>query len=193
MIHCAYYDSTGRVHQTMGVPDDVTPPELPGLTRIELADRFAAKDIYVKNGEVRSIPPEASEHKVFDLISESWIDPRTVGDLRDAKWGLVKQARDAAEYGGFVWDGSTFDSDMVSQSRIQGAAQLATLAQIGGQPFSINWTLADNTVRTLSAADMIGVGNALGMHINTQHGKGRLLRTQLDAAVTLAEIEAINW
>lgn len=112
---------------------------------------------------------------------------------KEISWARLKVNREQAEHGGFVWDGSTFDSDPVSQSRIQGASQLATLALINSQPFSIDWTLADNTVRTLDAQAMIAVGTAMGQHINAQHAKGRMLRAQLDAAQTAEEITAVVW
>lgn len=112
---------------------------------------------------------------------------------KETKWGMLKLDRDAAENAGFTWDGSTFDSDKTSQSRIQGASQLAILAVSSGSPFSIDWTLADNTVRTLSAQDMIAVGVAMGQHIQAQHAKGRQLRANLDAATTPQEIDSIQW
>jgi hypothetical protein len=70
---------------------------------------------------------------------------------------------------------------------------MAMLAQAGGQPFSIDWTLADNTVRTLSGADMIAVGQALGQHVAACHIKARALREQINAATTVAEVEAVVW
>jgi hypothetical protein len=97
------------------------------------------------------------------------------------------------EFGPFVCGGQTFDGDSESQRRIQGAAQLATLAQATGQPFSIDWTLADNTQATLTATEMIGVGVALGQHVNGAHGIARALRAQIDAATTPEELEAIQW
>lgn len=112
---------------------------------------------------------------------------------KEVKWGTIKIARDAAEHAGFTWDGSVFDSDQISQSRIQGAAQLASIAQMAGQPFTIDWTLADNTVRTLSAADMISVGQALALHINATHERGRQLRAQIEVAQTGPELDAIQW
>jgi hypothetical protein len=112
---------------------------------------------------------------------------------RARKWSQLKQARDAAEFGGFTWDGSTFDSNEVSQSRIQGAAQLATLAMLADEPFEVAWTLADDTVRVLSGADMLAVGRAMGIHIMTVHETGRALRAAVDAATTTTELEAIAW
>lgn len=112
---------------------------------------------------------------------------------KDIKWARIKELRDAAEEAGFVWDGSTFDSDKTSQSRIQGAAQLATLAKINNQPLSIEWTLMNNGTRSLSADDMIAVGMALGAHINEQHVRARQLREQIEAATTPEQVQAVRW
>lgn len=138
-------------------------------------------------------PARPSEVHVWSWATKTWVDPRSLPDFKAAKWAEIKRARDQAEFGGFTWDGSAFDSDPTSQSRIQGAAQLATLAQLASQPFSIDWTLADNTVRTLSAADMIAVGTAMGVHISTQHASGRVKRQQIDAASTVEEVNAVAW
>ena len=116
-----------------------------------------------------------------------------MSEARAEAWSRIKSARESVEFGPFVWGGQTFDGDSESQRRIQGAAQLATLAQATGQPFSIDWTLADNTQATLTATEMIGVGVALGQHVNGAHGIARTLRTQIDAATTPEELEAIQW
>lgn len=59
--------------------------------------------------------------------------------------------------------------------------------------FSIDWTLANNTARNLSAADLANVGAALGMHVAAQHAKARTLRSQIEAATTVAEVDAVTW
>jgi hypothetical protein len=126
----------------------------------------------------------------WDNAAMAWIDVRTLDEAKADQWAAIKAAREAAEYGGFAWDGSMFDSDANSQSRIQGGVQLANTV---GSTFSIDWTLADNTVRTLSAADMVNVGLALGQHVETQFSKARTLRAQIEAATTAAEVVAVNW
>jgi len=149
--------------------------------------------------------PEPTEH-LFTLVPDEladtlsnhhrfvdgqWVvsDPRTLQDLKDAQWALIKQARSQAEYAGFTWDGSTFDSDAISQNRITGAVTLAQLSST----FTIDWTLATNQVRTLNQSEMLQVGAALGAHVQTQFAKGQSLRVQIDAATTQAEVEAVVW
>ena len=105
------------------------------------------------------------------------------------KWAELKKDRATAEYAGFTWDSSVFDTDQVSQGRISSAVTLATL----DASFTVNWTLADNSIRTLSAADMIAFGQALGSHIEAIFVHGQDLRTQLEMATTLEGINALNW
>ena len=142
------------------------------------------------DGEVFILkPPPPSAHHTFDYTTKQWVDPRTLSDLKAAKWAQIKGHRDTAEFGGFTWDGSPFDSDAISQSRIHGALQLAALIS----DFSIDWTLADNTVRALSGSELAAVGVALWLHVGTQHAKARVLRTQIEAATTATEVEAVAW
>lgn len=110
-------------------------------------------------------------------------------EAKKAKRAEIKAARDAAEFGGFVWAGSSFDSDPTSQLRIQGAGQRAQREP----EKSKTWTLRDNTVRVLSASDIIQVDLALGAHIDAVHARGRVLRTQIDEATTVAAVNAITW
>ncbi len=114
-------------------------------------------------------------------------------ELKIEKWAEIKRMRDLREFSTFVWDGSTFDADDISQRRIQGAAMLAMIAQSAGQPFSIDWTLADNSIRSLTDAQMLAVGEALGVHVETQHAIARTLRAAINAATTKAEVDAVVW
>lgn len=137
--------------------------------------------------------PKPAPYMVWHSDLRAWADVRTNADLRATQWEKLKKSRDSAEYGGFVWDGSTFDSDLTSQSRIQGASQMAILAKSGEQAFLIEWTLADNSIRTLNADEMIGVGMAMGMHITAVHTQGRAKREEINNATTVEEIEAVAW
>lgn len=138
---------------------------------------------YVRDGLVRNMPPRPSVHHVFDHSARTWIDPRTLDQLKDAKWEEIKDARDAAEFGGFAWQGSIFDSDQISQGRITGAVQLARM----DAAYQVDWTLADNSVVQLDAEQMQGVGAALGAHVSAQHSRARVLREEIYAPDMTAE------
>lgn len=132
-------------------------------------------------------------HQVFDADSRTWRDPRLLQQVKDDKWEEIKTARDTAEYGGFVCNEKRYDSDSISQQRIIGSVSMAMLAAQGAQPFSIDWTLSDNTVATLDGAGMIAVGEALGTHVATQHATARTLRTQIELALERGEVAEIVW
>lgn len=135
-----------------------------------------------------SLPPQP--WMVWDRTQVQWVDARDLAALKSSKWTEIKSRRDGVEHAGFSWDGSTFDSDPISQSRIQGAAQLASLSPAS---FQIDWTLADNSVRSLAASDMLAVGQALAVHVNAQHVLGRILRQQIESATTAEQVAAIQW
>ena len=105
------------------------------------------------------------------------------------QWKLIKAARDEVELGGFIWDSSTFDSNQISQQRINGAVTLAML----NSAFVIDWTLADNSVRSLTAAEMLQVGGALGVHVGTQFAIGQAKRAQIMAATSIIDVQAITF
>ena len=147
-------------------------------------------DNYVSEaGDVISKGKQPSPHHIFAYAMKQWVDPRGLEDLKIAKWAEIKAARDSEEFGGFDWGGSRFDSNAISQNRIPVYVQLAVMSPA----FTIEWTLADNSVRTLDAAGMAAVGAALGAHVAAQHAQARSLRLQIDAATSLAQLENINW
>lgn len=123
----------------------------------------------------------------------AWVDARTLQEAKDARWAELLIERAAREFSTFTWDGSVFDCDSESQTRIIGSATLAIIASMTAQPFSIDWTLADDTVRALSGPDMLNVGAALGAHVTAVHDTSRALHDQIEAATTNAQVEAVVW
>lgn len=114
-----------------------------------------------------------------------------MNELQSQKWNTIKSARDQNLSAGFTWNGKVFDSDPESQARIQGAVQLAGLSN--SPDFKVDWTLADNSVITLTASDLAQVGLALGTFVQNVFAQGRALRDQIDAATDQATLDAITW
>ena len=169
-----------------------------GVGAVEGAYDWHHQKVDLETGEVvEYIPPapegDALTQYVWDVGLRTWLPELTLEGAKAKRWGEIKQQRDAIEGSGFTWDGSVFDSDLTSQSRIQGAVQLAVLAAGAGQPFSIEWTLADNSVRTLNGTDMINVGFALAAHVESVFTIGRALREDILAATTVPEVGAVQW
>jgi len=164
---------------------------------LNTSDRFmpAAYDtpvppIYVHKPVVTQMELDSKARGfVFNPVTRQWEDPRTLDDLKATQWTVIKQSRSNAEYEGFTWESSVFDSDAVSQNRITGAVTLAQMSTT----FTVDWILKDNTVRTLNQADMMQVGAALGVHVATIFAKAQALRLVINAAETKEAVEAIAW
>lgn len=193
MKHLIYDKVTGRVERVVSCPDEFLALQYDADTQGSVPSDANDDLVYIENGSVVFKLPKPSDNHTFNYATKQWQDPRTLDDIKAAQWIKVKQARSSAEYAGFTWEGSTFDSDALSQNRITGAASLAQIAGSFDAPFTIDWVLADNTVRALDRLEMLQVGVALGAHVATQFAKGVTLRAQIEAATTAAEVEAISW
>jgi hypothetical protein len=122
-----------------------------------------------------------------------WVDERSLDQAKQQKWSEIKRARTAEEFGTFLVGGYEFDCDKDSQTRINSAFQSAMDARTNGEPFSIDWTLADDTNVTLARAQVIAVGRALQEHVNAVYDKSRQLRDQIASAVSIQELDGISW
>lgn len=113
---------------------------------------------------------------------------QTLGGRKLLKRAEINLERDTREFGVLTWEGSTFDTDPVSRGRIGDAVVLSLLG-----PFSADWTLADNSVRTLSGPDVQRLGAAMGLWVGGLHAQARLLKEQIEAATSVAEVGLITW
>lgn len=142
---------------------------------------------YVDAGALVEKPEQPSPQHTFNYATKQWVYDLSVN--RDKKWLEIKSARSAEEFGTFVWNDHEFDCDELSQRRIQGAVQLAAI----DPDMTLDWTLADNSVQTFTAAEYVQIGQALATHVSQCHERGRILRQQINQAATESELEAIVW
>lgn len=129
----------------------------------------------------------------WDVQTRTWADGRTLDEARAEAWARIKAARTAALDGGFLHDGRAYDSDPDSRANIAGAAQGAAIAQAAGAPWSVTWTLADNTAAALDAAQTVALGLACLAHVDAAHAHARMRRAQIEAAANNDECDAIAW
>lgn len=112
---------------------------------------------------------------------------------KEAKRSEINRLRDQKETEGFPYMGKVIDSHERAAARIFGAVQAAQAALSANQPFSIDWTCADNSILTLDAQGMIGMSVAMAEYANALHETARTLKSQVDAATTQAELDAVEW
>lgn len=198
--YIAYDPTTGEIVRKVTCPEEIAELQFQAGEQWIEADA-SPETHYVKDGAVVAYTAQAREqksrrvssHHVWSNSAMQWVDLRTLEQRRAAKWAEMKRAREAAEAAGFDTPWGRFDSDPISQTKIIGAAQLASIALAQGAPFNVEWTLQDNTSVSLDATQMIAVGAALAAHIDAVHQRGRQLRAQIEAATTFADLEGISW
>lgn len=127
------------------------------------------------------------QYKIVELPKPS------LDELKEEKRAEINQARDEAEQGGFFYMGKTFDSDIVSCIRIQGAAQSMQVATMAEDVPTITWTCQDNSTIELTAQELMGLSVALAEWSNTCHQKATALKAQIETATSEEELENISW
>lgn len=105
-------------------------------------------------------------------------------------WARIKATRALVRSGDFVYDGGIYQLNVED---ITAAVALAAVARLLGQPYSIKWTLKDNSERILSGDQMLAMGQAAGVSGSGAFDVARDLRRQIDAATTVEEVDLIGW
>lgn len=116
----------------------------------------------------------------------------TIADLRVDSWAAVRMARDQAEWWGCSTPLGRADSDPDSQRKVAGAVQMAMIAQAASAPFSIDWTMQDNSSVTHDAAAMIVLGVSIGQHVAACHAVALTKRAAIEAATDITALTAVD-
>ncbi len=185
----AYYKETGEV---LCVASKYDPPPA-GMYYGEIDYRANPGSIYFDGFEFMAIPEKPGIYYRFNYTTKQWEDPRSLLQLQDTQWDLIKAMRAAYVDSPLPTPYGIFDCDPASRNSITDAVlMLQTLASIG-QITSIDFTLADNTVVVLNLESMVAVGLLVGQRVQEGFAIGRLRRDVIYAATTREEIEAVVW
>ena len=153
---------------------------------------------YYANGTVVAYTPEqralrASNPRkpsVWSNAAMAWVDARTIAHAKADAWARIKAERERRLAGTFTHAGHTYDIDPVNLS---GASIDAREALIAGESWSQMWVLANNTTVTLTATEMIAAGRACKTVVSNLWATSQHLRGLIEAATTIAQVEAIAW
>lgn len=185
MVTALNYDIRGNIVGSRSGKESSVLHDVQGTDYIVTSEPWDYETSYVKDGELRSRPAREDAAYVWDNEAEEWhldLDQYKLG-----AWRTVKALRNQKEAAGFKFNGVIYDSDSISQQRIQGAAQLAQL----DSTMSIDWTTQDNSVVTLTASEVLALGVTMGQHINALHAASRVTRSEIYAAQTKRQIDQI--
>lgn len=181
--------------------------EMQGATAQAIVNSYATLDNW------QSVSPMLNWQQPYDIPlealgnAEGWLvspeGPFAGGTLmsgdtdlafaKSVKWGEIKQRRDQAESEGFPYLGARFDSDSRSVQRITVAVLAAQRALAIGEPYQVKWTAADDSSVMLTAEQMVNMPMALAAYGDQLHQTARLLREQIEAALTVTAVDAITW
>ena len=117
-------------------------------------------------------------------------EPPTLEEVKEQKINGLKSIRDAKEVEPVLYAARKFDFDSKSYERITAAIYAL---DIQGATSTINWTLADNSSTPVTANDLRGVIAAAAVRSDALHTAYRALKSQVQAAETVADVATIVW
>jgi hypothetical protein len=86
-------------------------------------------------------------------------------------------------------NGISIRTDRFTVERIYQARFLAS----ADPSFTTEWKLGDGSFITVDATSIIGISDAITLHIQASFSREKTINTSIDAATTLAELQAITW
>ena len=150
---------------------------------------------WIEEGVHHEQPAAPSTHHEFSWVTKAWEDPRTLQDLKDAKWEEAKRWREAATVAPLLATRfGVFDGDAAGMDNIKSTVLgLREAAVIGAAPATVTWTLNDNSTVDLTPVEFSEIAAMLLARGDAAHQRARVLRDQIEAATSQADLEAVQW
>jgi hypothetical protein len=131
----------------------------------------------------------------FDsIVASVELEPMTyypLDALKNQKSILVNQYREQILSNGVVYNGNTFDSDVVSVSRLTTVSNLV-LAGVS-LPEGFVWRSKNNVDVPFTGADVVALLGAMVMTANSVYATSWAKKQEINAATTKAELFAVEW
>lgn len=173
-IKCAIYDtSTGAIKRYTGSsPEDVA-------NQVGYCEEFYLNcpdaATHIINNEPVTIIPE--------------IIPPTLEEVKAAKLQELAQARYNEEVGGIIVNGTEIDTDRESQSILNGAYVSMKFGLINP---SVDWKGNDGWVPA-TLTEIEPIAQAVAQHVQSLFSREKVLATQVNAALSVEEVNSIVW
>lgn len=116
-------------------------------------------------------------------------DAELLEAAKPAKIADLKAERDSKEVEPITYQGYSFDYDSKARERISAAI---IVLDVQGADASIDWTTADNADVRVTANDLRMVIASVAKRSNALHVAYRAAKDKVEAATTVAEVEAIT-
>jgi hypothetical protein len=122
------------------------------------------------------------------LATEAWVDQRTLQQLKDEKWEQVKAARIVAYQKSFTVGGFTFNGDLPTRLYL---TQLGVSAVATSSGWAGKVATSDEVVGAVNKTQMLAIIEAMRLQNEAVYVTANLLRGQINAATTKAQLDAI--
>ena len=126
---------------------------------------------------------------VANKEKREYVEP-TLEEVKASKVQELKTARDTAEVENVVYNGHEYDFDEKSRDRLDIALKALNLQ---GEGTTIGWTMADNTIATITAQDIVMVFATSAVRSNELHEKYRGLKEKVNACTIKEDVEKIKF
>ena len=164
----------------------------PQRQRVQLVDDgMGGEAVPVVVSRLPPRPDRVVEGADWDWSDDAvdWVLLPTLDGLRARRWAALREQRNSLEVLPLRVDGMLFDVDERAVARIGLALKEAELTPGWSEP----WTLADDSISTITAPVLMRVLLALAARGRRLHRAGRALRQRITEATTAAQIEAVTW
>jgi hypothetical protein len=186
MIQAFVVDAT-----SLAVAQRLKVPTLGHLQRFPLTGN---QSIVVYEGEedIEAVEPQAAGG-VVSFVPRV-VNPATLlASAKNSKKAAINAKRDQLWSGACQTPKGPVNCDAVSRINITGAVVGENVrGQLGMPTTGTNWTMADNRVVFHNLLELRTMGITVAQFIEDVQTLAKTLKDQVDAATTLAEVEAIN-
>lgn len=161
---------------------------------VAIEGEYPRRQYYWSGSAMVTFPAKPSETASWDWSSKSWQVDLTAA--KAARWEAMKKARQEAIDAPLVTPYGIFDSGFQARDNIAKTAQGIQTYAGSFSPAelpTVEFTLWDDSVATLSAQEMIDVAKRLFVKIQAAYSRGREVRQAIESASSLEEIESISW
>ena len=196
MKHWILYNPQGEITRSGVCADADFELQSPGGVSL-IEGKATGRTHYVLNGALTSYTPAQIVSKqalpqvpsLWSNESMSWVSGASLSESKVLAISKMRAARESLITGTFSWDGSTFDSDQVSQTRLMGLFVDSKEPSFLPTP----WRLSNNSWRTLSAENAVEIWAALRGHIRGAFQTFAAKEASINSASSIEEVNAISW
>ena len=139
----------------------------------------------VRPGEIVCLLPAIPNEPV--MITADGLDvvpiPPTLDELKQRARTKAKAERNRAQAAGV----DNFDTDLPAITKLNAVA----IAALADPSFAVEWTMRDNSVRSLDAIQIVAAAAKIGRHLADCHAATSTILAQIDRATTRGELECL--